>query len=226
MSCPQENAVWWENPTDNRSHSRPLLFSQANFPLSSSLLRITQPFHLYYRSGCCLIFSKLSNTASGLHTSFNQKLPSITVSFPQIYLEPHTLPIDSSWFPRHALKNVSTSVDPERLLRREPRIPELIWLRSMAFGRYHLLHPIRCLRSSARCPDHLDAAMVVLRTSNVLCRFSDRKLNSPKLFVMGALTEIIGWAGRTWSAECPYNNNAFLMQISTLIIGAFQTGPF
>jgi RTA1 like protein len=31
--------------------------------------------------------------------------------------------------------------------------------------------------------------------------------------------EIIGWAGRTWSAKCPYNNNAFLMQISTLIIG-------
>lgn len=36
---------------------------------------------------------------------------------------------------------------------------------------------------------------------------------------MGALTEVIGWAGRTWSAVCPYNNNAFLMQISTLIIG-------
>ncbi|KAG7004447.1 sphingosine hydroxylase [Physcia stellaris] len=38
------------------------------------------------------------------------------------------------------------------------------------------------------------------------------------LFVLGALTEVIGWAGRTWSAKCPYNNNAFLMQISTLII--------
>jgi hypothetical protein len=31
--------------------------------------------------------------------------------------------------------------------------------------------------------------------------------------------EVIGWAGRTWSAECPYNTNAFLMQITTLIIG-------
>ena len=31
--------------------------------------------------------------------------------------------------------------------------------------------------------------------------------------------ELIGWAGRTWSAECPYNPTAFLMQISTLIIG-------
>lgn len=32
------------------------------------------------------------------------------------------------------------------------------------------------------------------------------------------LAEVIGWAGRTWSSECPYNNNAFLMQITTLII--------
>ncbi|RKL18161.1 hypothetical protein BFJ72_g15247 [Fusarium proliferatum] len=32
------------------------------------------------------------------------------------------------------------------------------------------------------------------------------------------LAETIGWAGRTWSSECPYNNNAFLMQITTLII--------
>ncbi|RKL23577.1 hypothetical protein BFJ72_g14439 [Fusarium proliferatum] len=37
-------------------------------------------------------------------------------------------------------------------------------------------------------------------------------------FAVGALTEVIGWAGRTWSSECPYNNNAFLMQITTLII--------
>ena len=43
--------------------------------------------------------------------------------------------------------------------------------------------------------------------------------NRAKLFVVGALTEVIGWAGRLWSAKCPYNNNAFLMQISTLIIG-------
>ena len=33
------------------------------------------------------------------------------------------------------------------------------------------------------------------------------------------MTEVIGWAGRLWSSQCPYNNNAFLMQISTLIIG-------
>ncbi|KAF5627408.1 RSB1-integral membrane transporter [Fusarium sp. NRRL 52700] len=37
-------------------------------------------------------------------------------------------------------------------------------------------------------------------------------------FGVGALTEVIGWAGRTWSSECPYNNDAFLMQITTLII--------
>ncbi|KAI1401748.1 RTA1-domain-containing protein [Hypoxylon fuscum] len=39
------------------------------------------------------------------------------------------------------------------------------------------------------------------------------------LLTIGALTELIGWIGRTWSAQCPYNKNAFLMQITTLIIG-------
>jgi len=38
------------------------------------------------------------------------------------------------------------------------------------------------------------------------------------VFAIGALVEVLGWAGRTWSAECPYNSEAFLMQISTLII--------
>ncbi|KAB8228578.1 hypothetical protein ETB97_000087 [Aspergillus alliaceus] len=38
------------------------------------------------------------------------------------------------------------------------------------------------------------------------------------VFSIGCLTEVLGWAGRTWSAECPYNMTAFLMQISTLII--------
>ncbi|CAI7580593.1 unnamed protein product [Penicillium glandicola] len=38
------------------------------------------------------------------------------------------------------------------------------------------------------------------------------------VFSIGCLVEVIGWAGRTWSAKCPYNSTAFLMQISTLII--------
>ncbi|KAJ5773997.1 hypothetical protein N7457_008893 [Penicillium paradoxum] len=38
------------------------------------------------------------------------------------------------------------------------------------------------------------------------------------VFTVGCLVEVIGWAGRTWSAKCPYNSTAFLMQISTLII--------
>ncbi|KAJ4209688.1 hypothetical protein NW759_013335 [Fusarium solani] len=37
-------------------------------------------------------------------------------------------------------------------------------------------------------------------------------------FALGAMTELIGWAGRTWSSKCPYNGDAFLMQITTLII--------
>ncbi|EFY92547.1 RTA1 domain protein, putative [Metarhizium acridum CQMa 102] len=36
---------------------------------------------------------------------------------------------------------------------------------------------------------------------------------------LAPLAETIGWAGRTWSSRCPYNQNAFLMQITTLIIG-------
>lgn len=30
--------------------------------------------------------------------------------------------------------------------------------------------------------------------------------------------ELIGWASRTWAAKCPYNRDAFLSQIVTLII--------
>ncbi|KAJ5371767.1 hypothetical protein N7517_003773 [Penicillium concentricum] len=38
------------------------------------------------------------------------------------------------------------------------------------------------------------------------------------VFAIGCLIELIGWAGRTWSSECPYNSTAFMIQISTLII--------
>jgi hypothetical protein len=31
------------------------------------------------------------------------------------------------------------------------------------------------------------------------------------------VVEVLGWAGRTWSSHCPYNENAFLMQITTLV---------
>jgi hypothetical protein len=41
------------------------------------------------------------------------------------------------------------------------------------------------------------------------------------VFAIGALTELMGWAGRTWNAECPNNLNGFLMQIVTLILGKF-----
>ncbi|CRG85911.1 putative protein C17G6,02c [Talaromyces islandicus] len=38
------------------------------------------------------------------------------------------------------------------------------------------------------------------------------------LFSIGAMVELLGWAARAWSAQCPYQMTAFLMQISTLII--------
>ncbi|EWC48745.1 hypothetical protein DRE_00050 [Drechslerella stenobrocha 248] len=45
------------------------------------------------------------------------------------------------------------------------------------------------------------------------------------VFAIGTVAELIGWGGRVWSANCPYNNTAFLIQISTLIFApAFFTG--
>lgn len=38
------------------------------------------------------------------------------------------------------------------------------------------------------------------------------------LLVIGALAEALGWVARTWSSQCPYTRNAFLMQTTTLII--------
>ncbi|KFZ01418.1 hypothetical protein V500_00771 [Pseudogymnoascus sp. VKM F-4518 (FW-2643)] len=44
------------------------------------------------------------------------------------------------------------------------------------------------------------------------------------IFAIGALGEVIGWAGRTWSSECPYQTTPFLIQICTLILApAFFT---
>ncbi|KAJ5369017.1 RTA1-domain-containing protein [Penicillium cataractarum] len=38
------------------------------------------------------------------------------------------------------------------------------------------------------------------------------------VFAVGCFVELLGWAARKWSADCPYNSTAFLIQISTLII--------
>ncbi|RAH79232.1 RTA1-domain-containing protein [Aspergillus japonicus CBS 114.51] len=38
------------------------------------------------------------------------------------------------------------------------------------------------------------------------------------LFSIGCMVEVLGWAGRTWASQCPYNSTAFMIQISTLII--------
>ncbi|KAJ5151172.1 RTA1-domain-containing protein [Penicillium canariense] len=38
------------------------------------------------------------------------------------------------------------------------------------------------------------------------------------VFAIGCAAELLGWAGRLWSAECPYNSTAFMIQIATLII--------
>lgn len=38
------------------------------------------------------------------------------------------------------------------------------------------------------------------------------------ILAVSALTELIGWAARTWASKCPYNKAAFTMQIITLIV--------
>ena len=38
-------------------------------------------------------------------------------------------------------------------------------------------------------------------------------------FALGALCELMGWAARLASHYCPYNSDAFTLQISILIIG-------
>ncbi|KAF4843542.1 hypotheticall protein [Colletotrichum siamense] len=38
------------------------------------------------------------------------------------------------------------------------------------------------------------------------------------LLAIGALTELIGWASRAYAGKCPYNADAFMSQIVTLII--------
>ncbi|KAF7585440.1 hypothetical protein BBP40_010899 [Aspergillus hancockii] len=45
------------------------------------------------------------------------------------------------------------------------------------------------------------------------------------LFSIGCLSEILGWAARIWSAECPYERIPFLMQFSTLILGIYRKQP-
>jgi len=39
------------------------------------------------------------------------------------------------------------------------------------------------------------------------------------LFSIGGLCELLGWAGRTWSSDCPYQLTPFLMQTTLLILG-------
>ena len=57
----------------------------------------------------------------------------------------------------------------------------------------------------------------VLFIGHIFRAFQFRKWTSYVL-ATGALVEFLGWAGRTWSSQCPYNQSAFLMQITTLVI--------
>ncbi|GAT26796.1 RTA1 domain protein [Aspergillus luchuensis] len=62
--------------------------------------------------------------------------------------------------------------------------------------------------------------LVVRCLRSWMYQYANPSYKSPlQPYANSAITaEILGWAARTWSAECPYNGTAFLMQISTLII--------
>ncbi|EEU38089.1 uncharacterized protein NECHADRAFT_105196 [Fusarium vanettenii 77-13-4] len=60
--------------------------------------------------------------------------------------------------------------------------------------------------------------LFLLSTSAHVFQFARVRRWTSLTFALGAMTELIGWAGRTWSSKCPYNGDAFLMQITTLII--------
>ncbi|KAJ5234681.1 RTA1-domain-containing protein [Penicillium citrinum] len=51
-----------------------------------------------------------------------------------------------------------------------------------------------------------------------IVQFTWKKTWWCSVFAIGSAVEVLGWAGRTWNADCPYNSTAFMIQISTLII--------
>ncbi|KAG4278294.1 hypothetical protein FPRO04_13925 [Fusarium proliferatum] len=61
-------------------------------------------------------------------------------------------------------------------------------------------------------------ALFFLSHAGHIIQYIRKRRWSSLAFAVGAMAELIGWAGRTWSSECPYNGDAFLMQITTLII--------
>ncbi|KAF2084892.1 RTA1-domain-containing protein [Saccharata proteae CBS 121410] len=70
---------------------------------------------------------------------------------------------------------------------------------------------------------HLSAGIVFvvlfsLTMSGHIVQAGRKRVWTSYCCTIGALVELMGWAGRTWSSQCPYNDSAFLMQITTLII--------
>ena len=71
----------------------------------------------------------------------------------------------------------------------------------------------------------MEAYMVALRFPSwkfryEFCYGKDLQLHTVRQTnIIASIVELIGWVGRTWSSRCVYNQNPFLMQISTLIIG-------
>lgn len=53
---------------------------------------------------------------------------------------------------------------------------------------------------------------------HIVRSFQKRKATS-YLLAIASYIELVGWIGRTWSNKCPYNKIAFLLQITTLVVG-------
>ncbi len=84
-------------------------------------------------------------------------------------------------------------------------------------------YPIAGLRNSYGYRPHLSAGIVFVTLFTLalllhLIRLIRFRRWTFLLLATAALAEAIGWAARTWSARCPYNHTAFLMQITILII--------
>ncbi|KAL2831411.1 RTA1 like protein-domain-containing protein [Aspergillus cavernicola] len=61
--------------------------------------------------------------------------------------------------------------------------------------------------------------LFLLSAAGHLFRFVVRRSSPSILLTIGAVIELVGWAARIWSSQCPYNDSAFKTQVTLLVIG-------
>jgi hypothetical protein len=93
-----------------------------------------------------------------------------------------------------------------------------------AINRNICVHPIPGRKSTYGYDPSLAAGIVfcaLFGLSMLLHTFASIRYRTwwQLVFSIGALCEVLGWAGRAWSHSCPYQTTPYLLQICTLIIG-------